>query len=247
MASFLSDGVSIAYDDLGDGRPVVLVHGFASQRRRNWEEPRWYEALRGAGWRVVALDCRGHGESDKPHDASAYAIEHVAGDVLRLLDHLSIERAALMGYSMGARISAALLSRHGDRFTAAVLGGVGKGMIGERRGAETIARALEADDAASVTDAGALAFRAFAEAGRNDLRALAACMRGLRSTVDAADLARIATPVLVVVGDRDTLVGDPQPLVDAIPGARLVIVPGRDHLSTVGDKRYKQAALEFLR
>src|SRR5262245_44224221 len=130
MPKFDSAGVAIAYEDLGEGPPIVLVHGLASERRNNWKEPRWFDTLTAAGRRVIPLDCRGHGESDKPHDPAAYAVELVSGDVLRLMDHLGVERADLMGYSMGSRISASLLARHGDRFGAAVLGGVGGGMVG---------------------------------------------------------------------------------------------------------------------
>jgi len=246
MPTFDSDGVRIAYEVVGAGPPIVLVHGFASSWKRNWYEVGWFDRLVTGGRRVIALDCRGHGGSDKPHDPAAYRAAHMAGDVLRLLDHLKIERTALMGYSMGARIGAALLVHHPERLEGVILAGAGRGLIGERRDAEAVARVLEADDAAAITDPVGKAFRQFAEQGRNDLKALAACMRGLRSAVDVAALAAVRTPVLIVVGERDELVGDPQALADLIPGAQLVIVPGRDHLSTVGDKRYKEAVLRFL-
>jgi pimeloyl-ACP methyl ester carboxylesterase len=246
MAYLDTHGPRIAYDVVGAGQPIVLVHGFASNRRRNWQEVRWYETLTGAGRQVIALDCRGHGESDKPHDPAGYDIEYMMGDVVALLDHLGVGRADLMGYSMGARISAALLVHHPERFHCAVLAGAGRDMLGERRDAEAIARVLDAEDPQSVTHPLGRAFRQFAERGRNDLHALAACMRGLRRTVDAAELAAVRAPVLVVVGERDDLVGDLQALPALIPGAQLEIIPGRDHLSTVGDNRYKEAVLRFL-
>ncbi len=171
----------------------------------------------------------------------------MSGDVLRLMDHLGIGRADLMGYAMGGRLATALLARHGERFSAAVLGGVGAEMMGEHVGVEAIARTLEAKGAARITDPRGRAFRAFAEQGRNDLLALAACMRGLDYAVNAADLARIRVPVLVVTGENDKMVGDPRGVVDLIPGAQLLIIPGRDHLSTVGARRYKRAVAEFMR
>jgi pimeloyl-ACP methyl ester carboxylesterase len=246
MPAFDSEGVRIAYEDVGSGRAIVLVHGFAADRRRNWKDVGWFDELAGAGRRVVALDCRGHGESDKPHDPSAYSGERMSGDVVHLMDHLGIERGDLMGYSMGGRIAAVLLARHAHRFEKAVLGGVGGGMVGERRGAEAIARALEASDAAAIKDPTGQAFRAFAEQAGNDLRALAACMRGLRHAVDAGDIEKIHVPVLIVAGEQDTIVGDPQRLASLITGARLVTIPGRDHLTAVGDRRYKEAVLQFL-
>jgi pimeloyl-ACP methyl ester carboxylesterase len=247
MPSFDSDGIRIAYETSGDGEPIVLVHGFASSRVRNWKNPGWFETLAQTHRRIVALDCRGHGESDKPHDPSLYRAELMTGDVVRLLDHLGIERADLMGYSMGGRLTAALLARHGERFRRGVLAGVGRGIVGERLGAEAIARALEADAAESLANPTARAFRAFAEQGGNDLPALAACMRGLRRTVETGDLAAVRLPVLVVAGGNDDLATEPEALADLIPGARLVTVPGRDHLTTVGDRRYKEAVLDFLR
>jgi pimeloyl-ACP methyl ester carboxylesterase len=246
MPSLDSDGVRIAYDDIGTGPPVVLVHGFASNRTRNWKDVRWFDTLVNAGRRVIALDCRGHGESDKPYDPAAYSADVMTGDVVRLLDHLRVREADIMGYSMGARLTAAVLARFPERCGRGILGGVGGSFVGERSDAEMIARVLEVADPGRITHPAGRAFRRFAEQGRNDLRALAACMRGLRSTIEADELTAIRLPVLIVVGERDDQIGDPQDLAALIPGAQLVVIPGRDHLSTVGDPRYKQAVLEFL-
>lgn len=246
MPTFDSDGVRIAYEVAGAGPPVVLVHGFASTLKRNWKEVRWFATLANAGRQVIALDCRGHGESEKPHEAQAYHTDSMVGDVVRLMDHVGVSRAAIMGYSMGGRIVAELLIRYPQRLTCAILAGIGRGVLGERRDAEAIARVLEAQDAATITHPVGKAFRQFAEQGGNDLQALAACMRGFRSVVDDAALATLRTPVLIVAGDRDELIGDPSELARLIPGARLVVVPGRDHLSTVGDRRYKEAVVGFL-
>lgn len=247
MPTFDSQGLAIAYECVGNGRPIVLVHGFAADRHANWKAPGWYDALQAARRRVVALDCRGHGESEKPHDPAAYRAELLIGDVVRLMDHLDIARADLMGYSMGGRIAAGLLTRHPDRFDSVILAGVGVGILGPRRGAELIAGALETDDPRTITDVSARAFREFAETNRNDRRALAACMRGLEpGTVDAADLQRTQLPVLIVAGEHDALVGDPQSLAALIPHSQVVIIPNRDHLTTVGDRRYKEAVVQFL-
>src|SRR5437868_6302884 len=102
-AFFDSNGVKIHYMDTGEGTPVMLIHGFTHSLAQDWETPGTIAALQHSGYRVIALDCRGHGESDKPHEVTKYGLEMVQ-DVIRLLDHLHIEHAHIVGYSMGGGI-----------------------------------------------------------------------------------------------------------------------------------------------
>jgi pimeloyl-ACP methyl ester carboxylesterase len=244
--TFDSDGVEIVYDDVGEGPPVVLVHGFASSRHGTWKENGWYETLADAGRRVVAIDCRGHGESEKLHDPVAYGRNTMAEDVVRLLDHLSIPEADLMGYSMGGGISLRLLVNHPDRFNAVVPSGVGETVLGERERGDVIAEALEADDLDDVETQRGREFRIFAANRDNDLRALAAIQRSESAPIHPEQFADVSQPVLVARGVDDELVGDPGPLADAIPGAESYAVPESDHLSTTDDPRYEEAVMEFL-
>src|SRR4051794_1168491 len=107
MATFRSGDVSIAYDDIrpagGTAGTVFMVHGFATSRAENWRRLGWYGAFERKNYRLVALDLRGHGESDKPHDPSAYGVEALVGDIVGLMDHLDLGRVDLLGYSMGSR------------------------------------------------------------------------------------------------------------------------------------------------
>lgn len=245
MSTFDSDGVTIHYEVFGDGPPIMLVHGFASSLQDNWGQTGWVKRLESAGRRVVALDCRGHGESEKPHDPAAYQGESMPGDVIRLMDHLSIDRADLMGYSMGGGIALGLIIRRPERFRRAVLAGIGA--PGPRAGdSSAIADALAADESPRTADTVARDFRAFAIQRGNDLKALAACMRRGRPAPDRKALAAISLPVLVVVGEKDDLVGRGDTLANAIPGARFVPIPDRDHITAVADPRYKEAVLSFL-
>lgn len=246
MDFFESGGVPIAYQMMGEGAPIVLVHGFASTHAVNWIETGWAAALSEAGYRVIMLDMRGHGESGKPYDPDAYAVEAMAGDVTGLMDHLSIPRAALMGYSMGARIALYLAATVGARFSPVIAAGVGGTLFGPRVDPGPVLAGLAAADPASVRGTVARAFRRFADANHQDLRALHACYGRARAPLSAAVLARIEVPVLVVAGETDTIAGDPAALAAAIPGAVSVLVPRRDHMRTVGDKFYKQAVLDFL-
>ena len=242
---FDSDGFRIAFDDVGEGPPVVLVHGFASDRVSNWRRPGWYRSLGDAGRRVIALDCRGHGDSGKSTDTDDYGTAAMAGDVVRLLDHLAIPEADVVGYSMGSRVAVQLLVDHAERVNAVVLGGAGASIIEGTPNQREIAEALEADDADAISHPAGRRFRAFAERQDADLGALATAMRSFPA-FDLGRLAGVRNPVLVVTGGDDPLVDDPADLADRIPGAEAFTVPERDHMTTVGDPRFREAVVEFL-
>ena len=212
MASFKNGEVEIAYLDEGAGEPIVLVHGFASNKEVNWVNPGWVTTLTRAGRRVIALDNRGHGASSKLYDPAAYHSATMAEDVRALLDHLGIERADVMGYSMGARIAAFLAVNHPARVRAVVLGGLGIRLVEGVGLPESIADALEARSLADVRDPTGRMFRAFAEQTKSDLKALAACMRGSRQTLSREQVAGIRVPVLVAVGTKDKVAGSAQEL-----------------------------------
>jgi pimeloyl-ACP methyl ester carboxylesterase len=246
MHRFQHDGVEIAFLDEGAGEPVVLVHGFASTAAVNWVQPGWVATLTGAGRRVIALDNRGHGASAKLYDPAAYHSATMAEDVRALLDHLGLECADVMGYSMGARITAFLARAHPARVRRAVLGGLGYRLVDGVGLPESIALALEAPSLAAVRDPTGRTFRAFAEQTGSDLAALAACIRGSRQTLTPAEVAAIATPVLVAVGSKDVIAGDAAVLAALLPHGRALDIPGRDHMLAVGDKVFKAGVLAFL-
>ncbi|MGB6543549.1 MAG: alpha/beta fold hydrolase [Xanthobacteraceae bacterium] len=246
MPRFAHEDVEIAFLDEGEGEPIVLIHGFASNKEVNWVLPGWVTTLRRAGRRVIALDNRGHGQSTKLYEPAAYHSAIMAQDVRALLDHLALPRADVMGYSMGARIAAFLALADPQRVRAVVLGGLGIHLVDGVGLPETIALALEAPTRVEVTDPTGFMFRSFAEQTKSDLRALAACMRGSRQTLSATEVGRIAAPLLVAVGSKDRIAGSPQALAALIPGARALEIPGRDHMLAVGDRAFKQGVLEFL-
>jgi pimeloyl-ACP methyl ester carboxylesterase len=242
--NFDSDGVRLHFELHGpdDGAPVVLVHGFASDYKLNWVGTRWQETLTSAGYRVIGLDCRGHGSSDKPHDPAAYALEIMAADVRRLLEHLEIEAANYLGYSMGAKIGVQGMLDFPKRLDSVVLGGIGWG--GAFGAAGQIAKALRGGPIDSPV---AKTFYEFAKARpSNDLEALAACILGPQPEPDPKALASITNPVLVVVGEQDDIVADVDRLIESIPTARLVRIAGRNHMSAVPAGEFKKAVLEFL-
>jgi pimeloyl-ACP methyl ester carboxylesterase len=257
MTHFASagDGVRLAYDTEGAGPDIVLVHGFGSSRAQNWRDSGWYRTLVDAGFRVTALDCRGHGESDKPHSATGYGHDEMTADIRAVMDAAGIATADVMGYSMGGFIAIHLAAQHPDRLRRMVVAGVGESYldadnlrdrVADPRVRAEIVAALRAPDPSSIVNPTARTFRAFADQPGKDRLALAACMSAPARNLSRAALARIAAPVLVVCGAKDELTGSPDGLAAAFAHGRAITVPGRDHMTAVGDKVYKQAVVDFL-
>lgn len=251
MEFFTHDNLRIAYIDIAPsapeaGAPILLIHGFASNHAVNWVNTLWVKTLAQSGRRVIALDNRGHGQSDKPHSPGDYALPKLAGDAAALLDHLGVARADVMGYSMGARIAAFLALARPDMVRSVILGGLGQHLVSASSLPLGIAEAMDAPALESLTDPTQRMFRAFADANGNDRRALAACIRGARETMSPADVGRISCPILVAIGTKDAIAGDPHALAALNTRARALEIPGRDHNLAVGDKVFREGALAFL-
>ncbi len=236
----------ISYLDEGEGKPVMLIHGFASSKEVNWLNPGWVKALVEAGFRVIAHDNRGHGESSKPHDAAVYSLANMANDVLELMDFLGLETPHLIGYSMGARISSRIAVDHGEKVDRIVLGGNGYGMIEGTGSWDPVRDALLADSLDDVADARGRAFRTFADQTGSDRQALASCVTSVRELFTIAEMQTIPNPVLVAIGTKDDVAGSGEKLAEIIPGAQYLAIPNRDHMRAVGDKVFIQGALDFL-
>lgn len=237
------DGTTLAYETEGDGFPVVFLHGIVVDSFINFVRPGLVDAVKGAGFRAVTLDQRGHGASDKPHDAAAYADGAMARDARAFLDHVDVDRCALFGYSMGAMVAMQLLPTE-PRVVAAVLGGVGGTTLHRRAagGTSMIADAMREPDKRNVSGPGR-SFRDFADLVRADREAVAAASEGLRGGFEPE---RIGVPTLVICGDNDPLAGDPGELAARIPEATSVVVGG-SHLNVVNNPAFHEAVVAFLR
>jgi pimeloyl-ACP methyl ester carboxylesterase len=245
------DAVELAYERQGEGLPIVLVHGFGSSRVQNWKSTGWYGGLTEAGFSIVAMDCRGHGESGKPHDESFYGHDRMAEDVTLVMDACGLPDALILGYSMGGFIGLRLLAAHPGRVRKLAIAGVGETYLEDRITAPaaraTLADALLTPDKDAITDPRAKMFRAFADQPGKDRLALAACMRAMSPHLPLEILSRLQRPVLVVTGSEDETAGRPEPLAAAIGGGRAVSIAGRDHMSAVGDRHTRQAVIDFFR
>ncbi len=249
MAEFTaSDGVTISYDDAGvaDGKPVLLVHGFASNRDEGWKRTGWYAAFERRGQRIIAPDMRGHGASGKPHDPASYAPERRLADLTELLDHLGIARADVVGYSMGARLALGLAIAAAERIDQLVVGGIGDRLFTPSPRDDAMGRAMEAADPATIPDPLLQSFRQFADEQGEDRLALAAASRAESPVLTPDDLFAISAPTLVVAGSRDQLAGDPQGLADHIRGAKGVSVQGCDHFNAIPHALLKATVFDFL-
>lgn len=240
FASF--DGVEIAYQIVGSGPPVLMLHGFASSFYGNFVVNGVSGAIVASGRQVIAPDARGHGRSEKPHDPSAYDDDAMVHDAIALLDELGIDSVDVVGYSMGAMASARVVARD-PRPRSVVLGGIGGDGVPPRP-AGRLATALLAEEPDAISHPVAKGFRQFADLTKADRVALAAVDKSdsMRSPI-AFD--RITVPALVLVGDKDQLIGSASELADRLPASRLVVLPG-DHLSVVGHEGFARTIVRFL-
>jgi pimeloyl-ACP methyl ester carboxylesterase len=217
--------------------PVVLVHGFATSAARTWGDNGWIDLLRDAGRDVVAIDLLGHGSADKPHDPAAYA--EVEALVAAQLPEGPVDA---IGFSMGARVLLTIAADQPDRFDHLVVAGVGANLFRDDP-RNDIVQAISGQ--AADDNPAAQYFAGLARQPGNDREALVAFMQSPRPALDDGRLAKVTCPVLVVLGDRD-FAGPADPLVDALPDARLLTLPGVDHFATPKDFRFIDAALGFL-
>ncbi|HEV7861629.1 MAG TPA: alpha/beta fold hydrolase [Acidimicrobiia bacterium] len=217
--------------------PVVLLHGFATSSDRTWWETGWLDLLSEAGRETVPIDILGHGKADKPHDPAAYA--DLEGYVAERLPDGPVDA---VGFSMGARLLLGVAISQPARFRRIVTLGVGRNLF-ESSGSDVVARAIDAGDAPDNPPAAY--FARLAAHPENDRKALMACLEAPMRLLRDEDLARVTASVLVVIGERD-FTGPADRLVNALPDARLVVLPRTDHFSTPKDFIAMDAALKFL-
>jgi pimeloyl-ACP methyl ester carboxylesterase len=251
MATFSSDGVTLAYDDIqppGWRNTIVLIHGYSSNRNEGWRRTGWYQAFERRRIRCVALDQRGHGESEKLYDPAAYGREKMAGDVLALMNHLEIAGADLFGFSMGTRTALQAALTAPDRVYNLILGGVGGKLLqpAPAQSGMTMAEAMLTDDVDAIRPEMLQSFRHFADEQGEDRKALAAVSQSKSSPFDAAAMAALPMPVLVVAGQRDEGAGDPEDLAGAFADGRGVTIPGCDHFSIIPHGMLKAMVFDFL-
>lgn len=237
------DGVTLAYREVGEGPAVVLIHGYFSTATVNWVRYGHARAIAARGLRVVMPDLRAHGDSDKPHDASAYPPDVLADDGLALVDHLGLREYDLGGYSLGARTAIRMLVR-GATPRRAVLGGMGlEGLLDTAHRGDFFRRVLQNLGTFERSSAEWMA-EAFLNTVKGDPVAL---LHVLSTFVDTTreEIARIDTPSLVVIGADDKDNGSAEALAHALPNGRLAVVPG-NHMSAVTKPDLGREIADFL-
>ncbi|WP_212770906.1 alpha/beta fold hydrolase, partial [Pseudokineococcus marinus] len=229
----------------GDAPVVVAVHGFASSAAANFAQTGWTRDLPRAGFRVIALDQRGHGASDTPHDPARYDLDVLVDDVVAVLDHHGVDAAHYVGYSLGARVGWRAALRAPERVLSAVLGGVPDGEPLERF---DLAQArAHVEDGAEVTDRITAAYLTMADSvAGNDVRALIALVEGMRGSgsLDPEDPPH--QPVLVATGSEDGILERSRRLAAALPQGSFVEIPGRHHFNAPTSRHFRTAAVDFL-
>ena len=247
-----SDGLQVYYEQVGEGSPMMLVHGWGADTQSNWVDTGWVNVLKKLR-RVISIDVRGHGRSDKPYALEPYSYAAMSRDVINVMDALNIRKADFMGYSMGSFMGAYLLGHHPHRFTSMVLGGIGDETESSAAQGEVIAQALRATNAASIDNPAGQGVRRFVEANpNNDLESLAySALRmwpeGYPLKVAGDNIAQADLPVLIVNGDKDhPYVDSADNFASALLNARHETLPDADHLSAVTHNDFKQIVIDFL-
>jgi pimeloyl-ACP methyl ester carboxylesterase len=262
MPFFNNDGIKIYYEVEGEGPPVIMIHGWAASLEGNWKQYNWVEVLKD-NYKVILLDCRGHGKSDKPLDPAQYGA-HMTDDIVKLLDHLSIEKANFFGYSMGSRLSLDLLLRKQELFISAILGGFvlrfpsdEQRSVAQRQG-NVMIEALQTKNIDEIKNPAALRVRKVISAYKNfdsqNLDALAAVLKGgfllQRNSIQTKaqmeeNLKKINVPVLTVVGSDD-FPGDKTLVAQVVPDACHFQIQGKDHINVVPDPKFQMIVKAFL-
>ena len=249
MPTIRANDAWIHWEQSGEGPPVVLVHGFGDSTNSLWQGAGWIRALARAGRRVVALDLRGHGRSEKFYTTAAYERDVFADDVSEVMRYSGVRRGDLVGFSMGGEIILRYLLRHGaERVRKAALISVGRTTLRPRPKSTALSvRALQRHDVSDMHPA-LQSFRKLHEERGNDIAALAALMEAeaIRDPLEPAELARIDVPALFIAGELDQFMGDPRSVVDQFPRARLELVAGADHDAAARDPKTQQLVLDFL-
>lgn len=241
------DGLRLATYDFGDpdAPAVVAVHGFASGAVLNWHASGWTRDLVRAGYRVLALDQRGHGASAKPHDPGAYSMELLVADVTTVIDTYLLDDAAFLGYSLGARVGWHTAEQLPGRISRAVLGGI-PDADPMRRVRVDQAKAYIADGTPvedRVTN-GYLTMAANVEG--NDLGALVAMVEGMRDSIEPTPRNAPAQPLLMAAGSEDGIRDSAVRLAEAAPDATFFEIPARNHFNAPTSRAFRQEALRFL-
>lgn len=253
-AAFDSEGISIHYTDEGKGIPVVLVHGLAFTGNLEWRNVGIVDALLPT-YRVITMDVRGHGQSDKPHDPAQYGLQMVE-DVVRLLDHLKIEKAHVVGLSMGGFITLKLTVVHPERLLSASICAAGWQDLSTQNLAfgEAVAGALERGEGIGPL-AGKLGITGTLERFGvrlgvnyfNDPIALAAVLRGFPGlAVSEAALRANAVPALTIIGSEDGFLPDARALNARMSNHTLVVVEGKNHMNIPTADAFLPALQRFL-
>lgn len=246
MTVFSANGCDVAYDDVGEGKPILLLHGFASTRTDNWSRTGWYGTLEKTGRRVIAMDWRGHGESTKFYDPADYSTDLMIGDVQALVDHLGLEKYEVMGFSMGAGLALQLAMREGRNVSRLVLAGVGGKMLEPSTHDLQMGKVFSAASADEISDPTAKGFRLYADQLGQDLKAVGACASASRERIEKDELVGVRAETLVIAGQRDDLAGDPSQLAEHIPGAKAELIPGADHMYLLTNGAFKGTVIDFL-
>jgi len=251
MPYAMIQGQHIHYEVHGEGHPVVLLHGVSASFVHNYSAWGWVEQLNERGFQVIGIDFRGHGRSDKPHDPELYGTENLAGDLIAVLDTLQLSSTSLIAYSIGTAVALHVLQKSPDRFNRAALIATGDGLIGHAPYtfmaiAPELARVLVRTEYPRDLPQHLATYWNLVAATKGDKKALRAMSEASYPPLPVEEASSITTPVLVVSGGEDPVLGRGPRLSEALGNAEYFEVPGADHFSLAVDPVAREKVVNFL-
>lgn len=245
--------ISIYYEQHGKGEPVILVHGIAVSFKYNFSNFSWVDKLTDNNMRVVGLDLRAHGLSDKPLDPSSYGTHNLTSDILAVMDELKIKRASIIGYSLGSALTLHLIHSHPDRFSRAVLVATGDSLFGLtsssalKQSSIDLFLAISSDTYPHHLPEHIAAYWNFVNQSGANRQALLALLKGDTQHLSIEDISSIDTPTMIISGGKDLVLGQGVKLAEKLPESVYLEFKEADHFSLAAITDVKNAIVDFLR
>lgn len=250
MSTFSSNSISLSYHIYGEGKPILLLHGGCIDFNYNYLQTKWVETLTKQGYKVIGLDFRGHGNSDRSADPGFYGLDNLSNDAMNLILHLNLKSVAIMAYSMGTVISLNLLHKHPEFFSKAILIGTGNCLIGQppfEKIIQGLGNVFEFESFPDHLPKHVSAYWKFFKELRLDRESMKAFSRASYPSLTAEEVSNIHVPTLIISGEKDLVLGQGKLVANELAHVEYTEIKNADHFTLAVDPNTHQKAIEYLK